>query len=123
MLQLMLMIFIMAGKLADYKAECSSHHAENTFLCMRLNPRGLTPSETGMDDRQRDEKGQPQGQTSAKIPTRSINIMYILASIEKADELPASCPNTNVRIMTIPDSCNPSPAGVIGTKESAVRRG
>ena len=52
MLQIMILIFIFAGKYTNYKAECSSHHAENTFLCMRLNPRGLTPSETGMNDRQ-----------------------------------------------------------------------
>jgi hypothetical protein len=58
MLCIMFMIFIAIGKYTDYKVECSSHHAENTFLCMRLNPRGLTPSETGMDDRYEDEKGQ-----------------------------------------------------------------
>ena len=54
----MILIFIFAGKYTDYKAECSSHHAEGTLLCMRLNPRGLTPSTTGMNDGQRDEKGQ-----------------------------------------------------------------
>ena len=58
MLQIMIILFIFAGKYSHYKAECSSYHAENTFLCMRQNPRGLTPSETGMDDRQKDEKGQ-----------------------------------------------------------------
>jgi hypothetical protein len=52
MLHIMILIFIFAGKYTDYKTECSSYHAENTFLCMRLNPRGLTPSETGMNDRQ-----------------------------------------------------------------------
>ena len=60
MLQIMFIIFIFVGKYSHYKAECSSHHAENTFLCMRLNPRGLTPSETGMDDRYEDEKSQKQ---------------------------------------------------------------
>jgi mevalonate kinase len=44
-------MFIVAGTYTDYKAECSSHYAENTFLCMRLTPRGLTPQMTGMDDR------------------------------------------------------------------------
>ena len=58
MLQIMVILFIFAGKYSHYKAECSSHHAENTFLCMRLNLRGLTPSTTGMDDRCEDEKGQ-----------------------------------------------------------------
>ena len=58
MLQIMLLLFLFAGKYTNFKAECSSHHAENTFLCMRLNPRGLTPSMTGMDDRQEDEKGE-----------------------------------------------------------------
>ena len=57
MLQVMLIIFIVTGKYTDYKTECSSQHVENTFLCMRLHPRGLTPSETGMDDRHGDEKG------------------------------------------------------------------
>jgi len=52
MLHIMILIFIFAGKYTDYKTECSSYHAENTFLCMRLNLRGLTPSETGMNDRQ-----------------------------------------------------------------------
>jgi hypothetical protein len=56
MLHIMILIFIFAGKYTDYKAECSSYHAENTFLCMRLHPRGLTPSTTGMDDRYEDEK-------------------------------------------------------------------
>ena len=56
MLEIMLMIFIFTGKCFNYKMECSSHHAEHTFLCMRPNPRGPTPSMTEMDDRLRDEK-------------------------------------------------------------------
>jgi len=47
MLEIMLMTFILTSKCFNYKAECSSHHAENTFLCMRQNPRGPTPSMTG----------------------------------------------------------------------------
>ena len=53
----MIIIFIFVGKHSHFKSECSSHHAESTFLCMRLNPRGLTPSKTGKDDRHKDEKG------------------------------------------------------------------
>jgi hypothetical protein len=53
----MVLLFLFAGKCTGYKAECSLHHAESTFLCMRLNLRGPTPSKTGMDDRQEDEKG------------------------------------------------------------------
>ena len=45
------------GKYMNYKADCSSHHAESTFLYMRQNPRGLTPSTTGMNDRYKDDKG------------------------------------------------------------------
>ena len=67
MLHIMHIIFVVAGKYTNYKAECSSHHAENTFLCMRLNPRGLTPSKTGMDDKQRDEKSH----INADVFTRS----------------------------------------------------
>ncbi len=69
MLQFMLIIFIVAGKHSHYRAECSSHHAENTFLCMRQNPRCLTPSETGMDDRQEDEKGDKKFEVIPRIPT------------------------------------------------------
>ena len=58
MLQLMFLIFLFSYKYSHYKSECSSQYAENTFLCMRLHPRGLTPSETGMNDRYGDEKGQ-----------------------------------------------------------------
>ncbi len=57
MLQITIIMFLIAGNCSGYKAECSSHHAENTFLCMRQNPRGPTPSTTGMDDRYEDEKG------------------------------------------------------------------
>jgi hypothetical protein len=67
MLQIMILLFIFVGKYSHYEAECSSHHAENTFLCMRLNPRGLTPSETGMDDRYGDEKGHKDKQYDSKI--------------------------------------------------------
>ena len=56
MICIMLLLFIVAGQYANYKTECSSHHAENTFLCMRLNPRGLTPSMKEMDDRYKDDK-------------------------------------------------------------------
>ena len=52
----MVLLSLFADKYTGYKAECSSHHAKNTFLCMRLNLRGPTPSETGMDDRQRTRK-------------------------------------------------------------------
>jgi hypothetical protein len=73
MLQIMFIIFLFAGKYTDYKAECSSHHAENTFLCMRLTPRGLTPSTTGMDDRYEDEKGQ---KTEEKI-NETLTLVYL----------------------------------------------
>ena len=56
MFSFMVLIFLFAGKYTNYKTECSSHHAENTFLCMRLTPRGLTPSMKEMDDRYKDEK-------------------------------------------------------------------
>ncbi len=42
------------------KSDCSSHHAEYTFLCMRLNLRGPTPQMRAKDDRQQDEKGDKQ---------------------------------------------------------------
>ena len=69
MLHIMILIFIFAGKYTDYKAECSSYHAENTFLCMRLNPRGLTPSETGMNDR--------QGTRKVKNTTEKIHLISV----------------------------------------------
>ena len=53
----MIIIFITTCKYTGYKAECSSHHAEYTFLCMRLNLRGPTPQMMGKNDRQQDEKG------------------------------------------------------------------
>jgi len=56
--QLVIFMCIVASTYTDYKAECSSHYAENTFLCMRLTPRGPTPSTTGMDDRYGDEKSE-----------------------------------------------------------------
>ena len=54
--------FLSSENKSSYHISCSQH-AENTFLCMRLNPRGLTPSTTGMDDRYEDEKGH----TNARI--------------------------------------------------------
>ena len=63
MLSIMVLLFIFAGKYTHYKAECSSHHAENTFLCMRLNPRGLTPQMTEMNDRFKDEKSDTHAHT------------------------------------------------------------
>ena len=49
-------VIIILEKHTNYKAECSSHIAGDTFLCMRLNLRGPTPSMMGMDDRQRTRK-------------------------------------------------------------------
>jgi len=69
MLRIMILIFIFAGKYTDYKAECSSYHAEITFLCMRLNPRGLTPSETGKNDR--------QGTRNVKNTTEKIHLISV----------------------------------------------
>ena len=77
MLHIMRIIFVVAGKYTNYKAECSSHHAENTFLCMRLNPRGLTPSKTEMDDRQEDEKGQKACQNQ-NYEIRNPLIMHLI---------------------------------------------
>ena len=53
----MILIFIMTSRYTGYKTECSSHYAENTFLCMRLNLRGPTPQMMAKNDRQQDEKG------------------------------------------------------------------
>ena len=61
------MLFNHGQNYLELKAECSSHHAENTSLYMRLNPRGLTPSETGMDDRYGDEKGQKPGSSDVGV--------------------------------------------------------
>ena len=41
------------GIFISHKTECYPLFADNTFLCMRLNPMGLTPPMKGMDDRQR----------------------------------------------------------------------
>ncbi len=63
MLEIMLMIFIFTGKCFNYKMECSSHHAEHTFLNMRQNPRGPTLSMTEMNDRFKDEKSDTHAHT------------------------------------------------------------
>ena len=68
----MIILFIFVGKYSHYKSDCSSHHVENTFLCMRLNPRGPTPSMTGMNDRQKDEKG--DSKMDFKLTTDQIDI-------------------------------------------------
>jgi len=60
-------IFIIVGNYTSYKAECSSHHAENTFLCMRQNLRGPTPSTTEMNDRYKDEKGDIKMKAAGEI--------------------------------------------------------
>ena len=74
MICIMLLLFIVAGQYANYKTECSSQHAENTFLCMRLHPRGLTPSTTGMDDRYEDEKGHThRGKYMEEIVKKVVN--------------------------------------------------
>ncbi len=69
----MLLLIIVAGKYTNYKTECSSQHAENTFLCMRLNPRGLTPSTTGMDDRYEDEKSHKRRSRALIIAGKTFN--------------------------------------------------
>jgi len=63
MLEIMFMIFIFTGKSFIYEAECFSHHVENTFLCMRQNPRGPTLSMTEMNDRFKDEKSDTHAHT------------------------------------------------------------
>ena len=57
MFEIMILMFIIMCEHMRYKAECSSHHVENTFLCMRLNLRGHTPQMMAKNDRQKDEKG------------------------------------------------------------------
>ena len=49
---IMLLIILFAGKYINYKTDCSSHHVEYTFLCMRPKPRGPTPHMTDRDDSQ-----------------------------------------------------------------------
>ena len=61
MSQVMVLQSLFTDKYTGCKTECSSHLARNTFLCMRLNPRGPTPQMTGMDDKQKDEKSDKYG--------------------------------------------------------------